>query len=61
MDDAKFQAMLDDREIVVKERKPSSSKAPENIRDVYQGLKDTWKDPASRRKILKKTFFKHIL
>jgi|GEM_PF-5168737 len=61
MDEAKFQAMLDGQEITVKEKDPAMTKEPENLRDVYEGMKATWKDPASRRKILKKTFFKHIL
>jgi TM2 domain-containing membrane protein YozV len=55
--DNKFQ---DKRSTSVSVQEPSEFKKPENLGDVVSGMKDIWKDPAARRKILKKTFFKFL-
>lgn len=36
-------------------------KKPENLGDVIKGIKATWNDPKSRKKILKKAFLKNFL
>lgn len=58
MSESEFQSMFGMESASVHAKTPE--KAPENMGDVLQGIKDTWKDPESRRKILKKVFFKHL-
>ncbi len=36
------------------------TKKPENLGDVIKGIKATWDDPQSRKKILRKAFFKNL-
>lgn len=44
-----------------KGKTPLAQEKPTDLKGVLTGLKATWNDPVSRKKILKKAFFKNIL